>query len=85
MNPARTIGPAIASKRYKGVWVYVVGPIVGTLLGSWSYHFIRASASDHKALDAISEGSSYCFKLRHRRAHHRPSPERQQLQADTTT
>lgn len=82
MNPARTIGPAIASKRYKGVWVYAVGPIVGTLLGSWSYNFIRASASDDTALDAISEGSS-CFKLR--RHHHRPSQERQQLQADTTT
>ncbi|RWR93110.1 aquaporin NIP2-1-like protein [Cinnamomum micranthum f. kanehirae] len=87
MNPARTIGPAIASKRYKGVWVYIVGPIVGTLLGSWSYNFIRASASesDDKALDAISEGSSCCFKLRHRRHHYRPTQERQQLQADTTT
>ncbi|KAI5340983.1 hypothetical protein L3X38_020257 [Prunus dulcis] len=42
MNPARTIGPAIASTYYKGIWVYVVGPVIGTLLGSWSYNFIRS-------------------------------------------
>lgn len=54
MNPARTIGPAIASKRYKGLWVYVVGPVVGTLMGSWSYSLIRVT--DHEALDdAVSQ------------------------------
>ncbi|KAH7554584.1 hypothetical protein JRO89_XS12G0239700 [Xanthoceras sorbifolium] len=41
MNPARTIGPAIASSYYKGIWVYVVGPVTGTLMGAWAYSFIR--------------------------------------------
>ncbi|KAE8021684.1 hypothetical protein FH972_007555 [Carpinus fangiana] len=41
MNPARTIGPAIASASYKGIWVYFVGPVTGTLLGAWSYKLIR--------------------------------------------
>ncbi|GAA0185523.1 hypothetical protein LIER_32811 [Lithospermum erythrorhizon] len=41
MNPARTLGPAIASGNYKGIWVYMVGPVVGTLLGAFSYTFIR--------------------------------------------
>ncbi|KAI3844314.1 hypothetical protein MKX03_027227 [Papaver bracteatum] len=31
MNPVRTIGPAIASKHNKGIWVYIVGPLFGTL------------------------------------------------------
>lgn len=43
MNPARTIGPAIASSSYKGLWVYIVGPVTGTLLGALSYDFIRAT------------------------------------------
>ncbi|KAG6588371.1 aquaporin NIP2-1-like [Cucurbita moschata] len=43
MNPARTIGPAIASSHYEGVWVYLVGPVIGTLLGAWSYNFVRVS------------------------------------------
>ncbi|GAB4831649.1 Aquaporin NIP2-1 [Ancistrocladus abbreviatus] len=41
MNPARTTGPAIASSFYKSLWVYYVGPVTGTLLGAWSYSFIR--------------------------------------------
>ncbi|GAA0174606.1 hypothetical protein LIER_41748 [Lithospermum erythrorhizon] len=43
MNPARTIGPAIASNNYHGLWVYIVGPVCGTLLGANSYNFIRAT------------------------------------------
>lgn len=41
MNPARTIGPAIASNYYNGLWVYFIGPVVGALLGAWSYGFVR--------------------------------------------
>ncbi|KAI4297600.1 hypothetical protein L6164_037484 [Bauhinia variegata] len=41
MNPARTLGPAIASGSFEGIWVYLVGPITGALLGAWSYTVIR--------------------------------------------
>jgi aquaporin NIP len=41
MNPARSIGPAIASDYYNGIWVYIVGPFCGTLAGAWAYNFIR--------------------------------------------
>ncbi|EEF27965.1 aquaporin NIP2-1 [Ricinus communis] len=60
MNPARTLGPAIASAYYKGIWVYIVGPVVGTLLGSWSYNFIRVT---DQPLQAISP-RSFSAKLR---------------------
>ncbi|XP_062104752.1 aquaporin NIP2-1-like [Humulus lupulus] len=43
MNPARTLGPAIASGEYKGLWVYIVGPVMGTLMGSWFYKLIQLS------------------------------------------
>lgn len=43
MNPARTIGPAVASSNYKGLWVYIVGPVTGTLLGALSYDLIQAT------------------------------------------
>lgn len=43
MNPARTIGPALASSNYKGIWVYIVGPITGTLSGVMCYSFIRST------------------------------------------
>jgi aquaporin NIP len=37
MNPARTIGPAIVSGKFEGFWIYLVGPIVGALLGAIVY------------------------------------------------
>lgn len=56
MNPARTIGPAIASASYKGIWVYLVGPVTGTLLGAWSYKLIRVS--DEPLYPMSKEGDS---------------------------
>lgn len=41
MNPARTLAPAIASGSYKGIWVYLLGPVTGAVLGAWSYVAIQ--------------------------------------------
>ncbi|PON32061.1 Major intrinsic protein [Parasponia andersonii] len=60
MNPARTIGPALASSCYKGIWVYVVGPITGTLMGAWCYSLIRVS---EKPVNGLSQ-SSFSLKFR---------------------
>ncbi|XP_076937216.1 aquaporin NIP2-1-like [Bidens hawaiensis] len=48
MNPVRTIGPAIASNNYTGIWVYIVGPVIGTLSGVSCYTFIRSSEHDQE-------------------------------------
>ncbi|XP_058108642.1 aquaporin NIP2-1-like [Magnolia sinica] len=57
MNPARTLGPAIASKRYHGIWVYIVGPVAGTLLGASSYNLIRVTDNP---LHAVRSQSPSC-------------------------
>ncbi|XP_041003352.1 probable aquaporin NIP-type [Juglans microcarpa x Juglans regia] len=41
MNPARSIGPAIVKHVYKGLWVYIVGPIIGAIAGAFTYNLIR--------------------------------------------
>lgn len=59
MNPARTLGPAIASASYKGIWIYFVGPVIGAILGAVSYDVIRDK--EKQALE--TSPSSLSFKL----------------------
>ena len=37
LNPARTLGPAIVSGNYADIWLYFVGPLVGTILAALLY------------------------------------------------
>nr|XP_027111984.1 aquaporin NIP1-1-like [Coffea arabica] len=41
MNPARSLGPAIVSSKYKSLWVYILGPTAGAIGGAWVYNIIR--------------------------------------------
>ncbi|MFS8015893.1 putative major intrinsic protein [Helianthus anomalus] len=52
MNPARSIGPALVWNEYKGLWVYILGPIVGAIGGAWAYNAVR-----FKPLSEITMGA----------------------------
>jgi len=41
MNPARTLGPALASGEARGLWLYLAGPILGAALAALAYEWIR--------------------------------------------
>ncbi|XAR72257.1 hypothetical protein NMG60_11018837 [Bertholletia excelsa] len=56
MNPARSIGPALIMKIYKGLWVYIAGPIAGTIAGGFAYNLIRFT---DKPLKEISKNASF--------------------------
>ncbi|KAF8409119.1 hypothetical protein HHK36_005192 [Tetracentron sinense] len=56
MNPARSLGPAIISNRYEGIWVYIVGPICGAITGAWAYNIIRFT---NKPLQEITQTASF--------------------------
>ncbi|CAJ1970830.1 unnamed protein product [Sphenostylis stenocarpa] len=43
MNPARSIGPALIIHVYKGLWIYIVGPIIGAIAGALAYNFLRST------------------------------------------
>merc|ERR1712054_305652 len=39
MNPARSIGPAVATQTFDGQWVYWVGPMLGAALAGLLYKY----------------------------------------------
>lgn len=41
MNPARSIGPALASGELQDLWIYVVAPLVGASAGALAYQLVR--------------------------------------------
>ena len=43
MNPARSLGPAVASGNFTAFWIYVIGPVIGSLLAVPTWRFIDAS------------------------------------------
>ena len=39
LNPARWLGPAVASGRFDDFWIYIVGPMIGALAAALAYRF----------------------------------------------
>ncbi|KAL5839253.1 hypothetical protein ACOSQ3_011961 [Xanthoceras sorbifolium] len=43
MNPARSLGPAIMSNQYKGIWIYMVAPTLEAVCGAWVYNMVKCT------------------------------------------
>ena len=41
MNPARSLSPAIIGGHYQSLWVYILGPILGALVGSFVFAILN--------------------------------------------
>ena len=55
MNPARSLAPAIVGGDLTGLWLYLVGPIAGALVGALVYQFLRDTREPAVAPAAIGE------------------------------
>ncbi|KAF5736272.1 hypothetical protein HS088_TW14G00410 [Tripterygium wilfordii] len=56
MNPARSLGPAIVSGEYKGIWIYLVATTIGAIAGAWVYNMVRYT---DKPLREITKSASF--------------------------
>ncbi len=48
MNPARSLGPAIAQPELAGLWLFLLAPVIGALLGAFLYEAIRKADTPRK-------------------------------------
>ncbi|KGN57839.1 probable aquaporin NIP-type [Cucumis sativus] len=56
MNPARSLGPAIVKRQFKGLWVYMLGPLIGAVAGGFVYNLMRYT---DKSLREITRSTSF--------------------------
>ena len=59
MNPVRTLGPAIAASNYKGIWVYLIAPILGALGGAGIYTAVKLPEADDETQVKASTQRSF--------------------------
>jgi aquaporin NIP len=41
MNPARSLGPALAAGELNALWIYIVAPLLGAAIGAIGYQLVR--------------------------------------------
>ncbi len=58
MNPARSIGPALASGEAGDLWIYLTGPVAGALVGVAVYEALRGRASAQVADELPGEAAA---------------------------
>jgi MIP family channel proteins len=45
MNPARSLGPAVASGEWTAHWIYWLAPIAGMVAAAWTYEALRPASA----------------------------------------
>ncbi|KAJ0080430.1 hypothetical protein Patl1_22965 [Pistacia atlantica] len=50
MNPARSLGPAIVSREFKDLWIYLAAPVLGAVSGAWVYNMVRFTDKPSKEI-----------------------------------
>lgn len=50
MNPARSLGPAVAAGAWDAHWIYWLAPIFGAIAATWTYETLRAARSPDLSL-----------------------------------
>lgn len=52
VNPARSLGPAIVGNTWNGIWIYLIAPPVGAIIG-WVVHTVVVKGDTHLGDDFV--------------------------------
>lgn len=63
MNPVRTLGPAIVAGNYQKIWIYMVAPTAGALLGAATYTTVKLKAGEDEAIPPRNGVGGLTFRL----------------------
>lgn len=61
MNPVRSLGPAFVHSEYRGIWIYLLAPVLGAVAGAWVYNTVRYT---DKPLREITQSASFLKETR---------------------
>ena len=56
MNPARSLGPALAGGLWTDQWIYILGPMLGAVAGAFVYRWLREASRQTEALVPLERG-----------------------------
>jgi aquaporin NIP len=57
MNPARSLGPALVTGTWHDLWIYLVGPTIGAVLGAFAYQLVRGEHVADRSAKGESDGA----------------------------
>jgi MIP family channel proteins len=58
MNPARSLGPALAGDLWTAQWIYILGPMIGAVAGAFAYRWLREASQQRResaSLEIVQE------------------------------
>jgi MIP family channel proteins len=61
MNPARSLGPALVSGTWADLWVYLLAPLLGAVVGAYVYRWLR-DAGRTPSLPSLETASSHAIQ-----------------------
>ena len=53
MNPARSLGPAVAGSLWIAHWLYWVAPITGMIAAAWTYNYLRFAGTGPEGTEPL--------------------------------
>ena len=55
MNPARSLGPALAAGTFDSLWIYLLAPPLGAALGALAYQIVRGEEQVARELERVHQ------------------------------